>query len=260
MDRADSAGLGFAIAAHGALLAALSLGIGAATLRPIRGDPIEVSFTEDVGLTSSAPVISREAPAPSIAPELGPPEEAAPAPAPTPAAVPPPPARPSPTPAQKAAQPAPQPQPKQKNAAVGSRTKTSGSRFGSDFMKGLSDEPSTSRSQAPPAREVGAAVLSSLTAEIRRQLKPHWQRNVPTGADAEQLKTELTVSLARDGSVTGVEVRRTTGVTPSNRPQVALHQERARKAVTLAAPFQLPADLYDHWKEFNVSMDLRLAR
>ena len=258
MDRADTTGLGFAIAAHGALFAALSLGIGAVTLPRIADDPIEVSFSDETGLISSAPVISSEAPAPSIASELGAPEEAAVAPAP--AVAPPPPDRPSTAPSQKASAPAAQQQPKQKSSAAGTRTKTSGSRFGSEFMKGLNDEPSASRSQAPPAREVGAAVLSSLTAEIRRQLKPHWQRNVPTGADAEQLKTELTVSLARDGSVLGIEVRRTTGVTPSNRPQVALHQERARKAVTLAAPFQLPADLYDHWKDFNVSMDLRLAR
>ena len=97
-------------------------------------------------------------------------------------------------------------------------------------------------------------------AEVRRQVKPHWQRVVPTGADAEALRTQLSLTLARDGRVTGIDVVGTTGVTASNRPQLALHQERARKAVTLASPFNLPAKYYEAWKQLNVTLDLRLSQ
>ena len=257
MDRADTTGLGFAIAAHGALFAALSLGIGAVTLPRIAGDPIEVSFADETGLISSAPVISSEAPAPSIASELGAPEEAAVAPAP--AVAPPPPDRPSTAPSQKASAPAAQQQPKQKSSAAGTRTKTSGSRFGSEFMKGLNDEPSASRSQAAQASTVSAEASASLRAEVRRQLKPHWK--APTGADAEKLRTELSISLARDGTVTDITILRTTGQTASNRPQVRLHQEQAVRAVRLASPFRLPAEFYDAWKHLSpIGFDKRLSQ
>jgi hypothetical protein len=106
----------------------------------------------------------------------------------------------------------------------------------------------------------GPAVEASLVAEVRRQLKPHWQRAVPSGADAEALRTELSLTLGRDGRVTGIDVVRTTGITASNRPQVALHQERAKRAVTLASPFNLPDKYYDAWRQLNVTLDLRLSQ
>ena len=101
---------------------------------------------------------------------------------------------------------------------------------------------------------------SSIAAEVRRQLKPKWQQVVPSGADVELLRTELRVSLARDGSVTHVELVGTTGVNASNRPQLALHQERAKKAVMLASPFRLPAEFYDAWKQMSVTVDKRLTQ
>jgi hypothetical protein len=91
-------------------------------------------------------------------------------------------------------------------------------------------------------------------------VKPHWQRNVPTGADAEQLRTEVVITLSRSGAVTGMRVAGTTGITASNRPQVALHQERAKKAITLAAPFDLPDEFYENWKELTITLDLRLSQ
>jgi hypothetical protein len=107
---------------------------------------------------------------------------------------------------------------------------------------------------------VGPAVRSSLIAEMKRQLRPKWQQVVPSGADMEALRTDLALTLARDGSVTHVEVVGTRGVTPSNKPQVPLHQERARKAVMLASPFRLPAEYYDAWKQVTVTLDLRLSQ
>jgi transcriptional regulator of acetoin/glycerol metabolism len=126
------------------------------------------------------------------------------------------------------------------------------------LLDGISDRESESRATAPRAAVASAAVQSSLAAEVLRQLKPHWK--APTGADVEQLRTELSISLAPNGAITDVKVLRTTGQTASNRPQVKLHQEQAVKAARLAAPFKLPAEYYDAWKLLSpIRFDKRLS-
>jgi outer membrane biosynthesis protein TonB len=292
IDRAEAAGLGVATIGHVALLVLLSVGFAATRLPAPKSDPIEVSFVEDVALESTSPAPAAEAPAPLLAPEEGPPAPAMPAPpqvqpvphseplprAPAPAPVPAPrpvarpappkagPAPPKPAPSKPApskpaaakpaaAKPAPS---KPAQAARPAATRPTGRLSG--LLTGVSDRASPSRSTSPPAAAAGPAVEASLVAEVRRQLKPHWQRAVPSGADAEALRTELSLTLGRDGRVTGIDVVRTTGITASNRPQVALHQERARRAVTLASPFNLPDKYYDAWRQLNVTLDLRLSQ
>jgi outer membrane biosynthesis protein TonB len=286
IDRSEAAGLGVATIGHVALLIALSLGFAATRLPTPKTDPIEVSFVEEVAPESTSPTPSAEAPAPLLAPEEGPPAPAmpappeiqpvprpepavrAPAPTPAPAPAPKPAVRPSPPKASPAppkrapSKPAPaRPVQAAKPAAkpVAKPTTRPTGRL-SGLLNGVSDRASPSRSTAAPAAVAGPAVEASLVAEVRRQLKPHWQRAVPTGADAEALRTELSLTLGRDGRVTGIEVVRTTGITASNRPQVALHQERARRAVTLASPFSLPDKYYDAWRQLNVTLDLRLSQ
>lgn len=269
MDRAEAAGLGVATAAHAALLVALSLGFAATTLPVPKSDPIEVSFVEEVGLESTSPTPAAEAPAPLLAPEEGPPVPAMPArpevqPVPRPEPLTRAPAAPAPKPAARPAPPKASPAPPKpalpKPAPVAKSTAARPTGRLSGLLNGVSDRASDSRSTAPPAATAGPAVEASLVAEVRRQLKPHWQRAVPSGADAEALRTELSLTLARDGRVTGIDVVRTTGITASNRPQVALHQERARRAVTLASPFNLPDKYYDAWRQLNVTLDLRLSQ
>jgi outer membrane biosynthesis protein TonB len=122
----------------------------------------------------------------------------------------------------------------------------------------VSDRATESRSTAPPAAAAGPAVQASLGAEVRRQLKPHWK--APTGADAEQLRTEVVISLGEDGRVADVRIVGTSGQTASNRPQVPLHQEHAVRAVRLASPFRLPAQYYQAWKQLRVTFDKRLSQ
>jgi outer membrane biosynthesis protein TonB len=251
MDQAEKAGFGIAAAGHLALLAALSLGVAATRLPPTRQQPIEVSFVDEAAPQSQAPEVSAAPPAPKLAEQAGPPEPAAPPPLPQAAPQPAPSPRPAPP---AAAAPAPAPAPPVARPAPRSTGRLSG------LLAGLSDSDSPSKSTKPPAAAAGPAVEASLAAEVRRQVKPQWQKVVPTGADAEALRTELSLTLGRDGSVLRAEVVGTTGITASNRPQVALHQERARKAVMLASPFRLPADYYDAWKQINVTLDLRLSQ
>ncbi|MEA3051713.1 MAG: hypothetical protein QOG72_616 [Sphingomonadales bacterium] len=265
MDRAEATGLGVATAGHLALLAALSFGFAATRLPVPKSEPIEVSFVEDVGLESTAPTPSAVDPAPLVAPEAGPPVPAMPAPPqvqpvprPEPAIRTPAPApAPSPKPAPPKAQPKPSPAPP-KPAPVAKPAQSRPTGRLSGLLTGVSDRSSDSRSATPPAAAAGPAVQASLGAEVRRQLKPHWK--APTGADAEQLRTEVVIALAEDGRVTDVRIVGTSGQTASNRPQVKLHQEQAARAVRLASPFRLPAQYYEAWKSLRVTFDKRLSQ
>lgn len=282
MQRADATALGVAAVGHILLFGVLSLGLMTASKpMPPLTQPVDIQIVDDVGLKDTVPNPSPVEPAQSIAPEVGPPAEAPPpepAPAPVtkvaPAPAPPKPApkvatpAPTPKPAPKVATPVAKPTPKVAPAAPPrpklalnlpgpGNTTPRGSRLGNDFLKGVSDRPNASTAQTPRAA-AGPAVEASLAREVLRQLKPHWK--APTGADAEKLRTLLSIRLNPDGTVAAVRVIETTGVTDSNRGQVRLHQEAAVKAVRLAAPFVLPTELYDAWKVLEpVGFDKRLG-
>lgn len=256
-------GLGVAIAAHAALVALI---LWRPPTRPMIPPPerMTVTLSDEVGLTSAAPVPAAEA-APDVAPELGepaPPEPPAPvvqpdpprqpraAPVPQPRPVPR--VVPSPRPAPRAIpsqQPRVQPsaRPSQRPPTPQSRQPArspGASRLGSDFLKGAGG--TSGQSQTLPAQITGA-VRSSLAGAISRQLKPKWA--APSGADAELLVTILAWSLNKDGSLAGApSVVRQEGITDANRPQARRHAEQAIRAVTLAAPFDLPDQYYDAWK------------
>lgn len=262
MDRAEAAGLGVATAGHLALLAALTLGFAATRLPVTATAPIEVSFVDEVGLESKAPSPSTVEPAPLAGPQDLPPEPAMPAP-PRIQQVP----RPEPQPQPSASAPGPAPAPKAqprpappRAAAAPARPAAPRRNAGglSSVVAGLSDRQTPSQSTAAPAAAAGPAVQASLGAEVRRQLKPHWK--APTGADSEQLRTEVVIALAEDGRVTDIRIAGTTGQTASNRPQVPLHREQAERAVRLASPFRLPAQYYDAWKSLRVTFDKRLSQ
>jgi outer membrane biosynthesis protein TonB len=267
MDRAERTGLGIAVAGHAALLGAIALGVGPTILPAPQSDPIEVSFVDEVALESTSPTPAAEAPAPKLAEVPAPVQLSEPPPMPviqpTPRPVPPPPSpQPRAVPQPKAVvRPGPQrpapAQPKAKAQPKQAQTKSGGRLSG--LLNGLTDSDSPGRSTTPPAQKAGAAVQASLARAVRDQLKPHWK--APTGADAEQLRTELSIWLSKSGSVTRVEVIRTTGQTGSNRPQVKLHQEQAVRAVRLASPFRLPAEYYEAWKHLSpIGFDKRLSQ
>ena len=216
-----------------------------------RNTPAPKPPRPDVEAVSPAPTLK---PVPKPAPKPTP--KAAPKPTPVTNSTPKPTSKSTPKPTPKAAPPASRPK-LALNIARPDTAAPRGSRLGTDFLKGVGDRPSTATAQAPRAA-AGPAVEASLAREVLRQLKPHWK--APTGADAEKLRTTVSISLARDGTVVAVRVLDTTGVTDSNRGQVRLHQEAAVKAVRLAAPFVLPAELYDAWKVLEpVGFDKRLG-
>ena len=242
--REERLGLGIAAAAHVALVAAL--------VWQVRDDPtplpiperMTVSLADEVSLESTAPNPSAE-PAAAAAPVLAPEPEPQPEPVreqvrPTPRETVAP--RPNPQPSRRAT-PTPTPTP----TPSPTRTRQAGgTRLSDDFLEGVG----TNRRGGAPAATFGPAEQASLAQAINRQLKPHW--SAPSGVDAEKLVTVLRWELNPDGSLKGrPEVVSQSGITDSNRPQAALHAERAIRAVQLAAPFDLPEEFYDKWKRIR---------
>lgn len=254
MDRAERTGLGIAVVAHAVLFTALSLNLLKPPALPkIQTDPIEVSIVDKVALESSTPDPSpAAAPAPA---EVAPPEPEVATPAPLP-----------PT-SQPVAQPKPMPKPAvkpvPKTASKPAPESVKPSRrpgLSRDLVSGLSDTPKAdSAASGTPAKVASPAVASSIGAEIRRQLKPHWKS--PSGADVELLRTTLIVRLKRDGSIDGSPtLDAQSGVNESNRSQARLHVDQAIRAVRLAAPFNLPSEYYDAWKVIRPTFDKRLSQ
>ena len=245
--REEKLGLGIAVAAHIALVAALVLEARREVPVIPPAERMTVSLADDVSLESTAPNPSQEAQA-AIAPVLAPESEPLPAPVTTP--VPRQPDTPPPRQASKA-QPKPAPSPKPNKKSGG------GSRIGDDFLKGLSsgDRAAT----GTPAATFGAAEAASLRQAIARQIKPHW--SAPEGVDIEKLVTVVRFRLDKDGDLLGNPVVVSqSGVTPSNEAQKGRHAEQAIRAIRLAAPFELPAQFYDQWKVVNSQFDRRLSQ
>lgn len=277
----EKIGLAVAVLLHGALVAVL---LQQAMRQEVLTFPerMEVSLVSEVGLESAArepvpesrqsiaPTLGEAAPSPAeITPAPPPPERvqvapqpqprpqptARPTPQPTARPSPQPTARPSPAPSPRAtSSPAPRstPAPRQTTAA-----RTGGSRIGDDFLSGQGSSSRTDETRAPAAT-FGASDRAALASAITRQIRPHW--NAPSGADAEKLVSIVNWDLNPDGTLRGRPRCRVeqSSITESNQPQASLHCERAIRAVSLAAPFNLPEQFYDRWKALEWQFDRRL--
>jgi outer membrane biosynthesis protein TonB len=263
MQRAEQTGLGISIIGHIAIFAALSLGLFAATKPMIpTTQPIDIQIVDKVGLTDTAPEPPKVAPAQSVAPEVGLPEETTPSeptpPAPAPVqrnATPPP--QPTPTPAPKVtakstpAKPAPA-----KAVAKPTPTPSRGSLLGDDFRKGLTAAPSTSTSQAPRVASIGPAQLAGLAAAIRRQVQPCADRIATPGPGAERITTKINLRMNRDGSFDANPSVVSQVTDEDNARYGARVGELAKAAFVQCSPFELPPELYDGWKNINLNYKL----
>lgn len=106
--------------------------------------------------------------------------------------------------------------------------------------------------------EAGPSIRRALLREVNRQLGRYWQ--APTASGGERLRTMLTVSLSPAGEIAGIEGIRTTGAGAGGHGLVEDHQQRAIRAVRLAAPFRLPAEYHDAWKVIRLTFDKRLSQ
>ena len=247
-----------ALAAHLGLVAVLTLRPTPIPLPP--PERISVTLSDDVALTSTSPSVAPAAAeeAPELGEEVVPPPPAPivqPAPAPAPKPLPratsaPPPAKtvaakvPPAKPAAPAAKASPAKVPPAKPSA-----RPGASRIGDDFLKGSPAGTAKTSPGPQPAAAIGPGVRSALLGQIVRQIRPKWQGRVPQGLDTEKLVTILAWDLNPDGSLTGnPRLVGQEGVTAANSAQAQRHKEEAIRAVRLAAPFNLPEELYPAWK------------
>jgi outer membrane biosynthesis protein TonB len=283
MDRTDRVGLGAALLLHIGLLGALSVSLLSRTAPTVPPPPaVDVSLVEEIGLQSSAPKPVAE-PAPSQAPDPGPPEDTAPPPPqPQPAEPKPPepkPAEPKPKPApvavakpappkprdvataapakpvKPAAKPAPAPAVPAKPAAKpGTGTQVAavkprprGSRLSDDIVAGLTDKPSPSKVVAPVGVVIDARALAGIQDAIRRQIQPCADRlsNAGIPAEAKRIVIKFNLRLNRDGNLS---------TSPMVLDRLNTDSETERYAQQIAdlgiaafkqcAPLQLPAEYY----------------
>ena len=256
----DGVGLIVAITLHALLVAALLWQFAFTTPQMLTPERLTVSLATEVSLDSTAPdpvPESRAAIAPTLSEEPAPAPETAPDEAVsevTPATTPPP------TPSQTRSNtrtPARQtersrPDRQSRPAPTPSRTPTrrGGSQIGDDFLAGSGGSTNTTETRIP-ANQIGRSARASLQQAINRQLQPHW--SAPNGLDAELLVSTVSWRLNEDGSLRGSPSCRTDSSTinASNRPQAELHCDRAIRAVRQAAPFDLPDEYYEAWKNIT---------
>ncbi|RJY09978.1 energy transducer TonB [Aurantiacibacter aquimixticola] len=261
----ERVGIGAAVIAHLALAAALAWH-ATRDMEPVAPvERVEVSLATEVSLESTAPDPSAE-PAASFAPVVtdlpSPPEQNIVSPPVQPRVERPVEPRPDPRPtARSTARPTPAPSPSSRASArptpapspTASR-RAGGSRLGSDFLDGSS---TADGNRGQPAATFGASERAALNSAVTRQLRPHW--SAPSGVDVDLLVTVVSWRLNRDGSLSGSPRCVTqSGINDSNRPQADLHCERARRAVQLAAPFNLPEQFYSRWDDLQWTFDRRL--
>ena len=76
-----------------------------------------------------------------------------------------------------------------------------GSRLGNDFLKGLTSDPSPSRSEAPRAAKIDARALAGIQDAISRQIQPCADRQVDPGPGANRIVTVLNLRLNENGTL-----------------------------------------------------------
>lgn len=199
---------------------------------------------------------------PQPKPEKAPPAKAAPAKAaPTKAA-----AKPSAAPAKTSA--AASAKPAKPSATKGSgstaeakATRPRGSRLGDNFLKGLSSDPSPSKSEAPKAAKLGAQAAANIGSAILRQVQPCANRQVTPGPGAERIRVTINLRLNRDGTLKGrPTISDHAGVDDENRRYVDRVDDLAIATFTGCSPLRgLPDDLYDvqnGWSNFSLRYKL----
>lgn len=137
-----------------------------------------------------------------------------------------------------------------------------GGRLGDDFLKGLSTEKSTSRSQTPRAAKIDGAALASIVQAIARQIQPCADRQVDPGPGANEIVTTLNLRLNENGTLAATPTMvRQTGVTPQNERYAQRVKDLGIAAFKGCSPLKLPPEYYDTpnggWNNINFKWKLR---
>ncbi len=262
----EGRGIAIAVAAHVLIIGLLSVQWTGGDRR-FDNPPMEVDLIAETAVQSTAPIITEAPPSARLGEEDAV-DIAAPEPIPTPP-VPEPIVRqtPSPTPKQ-VARPVPTPPKKQPPAVTkaapkaapktppAKKTQTGPTGRLDGITEGLGREQTKAPpNKGAPAAATAAEVRRSIDVSIKAKVGPRWNRCNVSGVDVEQLKTVVKFRLTQAGALAGFSSVTTTGQNDSNRFQVARHQECAKKAIEVAAPFDLPEENYSYWQNYTLDFD-----
>lgn len=199
-------------------------------------------------------------PAPRPSPRANP-RPSPPAPKATPRPAPPSPrASRKPTPPSPRASPRPSPPaparavPSPPAPAASKPGPSGASRLGKDFLSGVGAAASGS---AKASGAVTGAEKKAINVSINAAVRGPWNGCSVSGADIDELKTTIRFSLSSDGGLSSIDSVRTTGENANNKPQVDRFEECAKRAIRLAAPFDLPRDSYSAWKSYTLDFNKR---
>jgi hypothetical protein len=236
-------------------------------------DPEPPAPAADAAPDSPAPPVERVIAAPPVKPVVKPPVKpivrpeprTAPTPAKKPVVKPAPPkqaAKPKPStakpaPAKVATKPAAKP-PKtggfgkgfeDRIAGIGNSSNSGAAR--SNPVNGQGKSPVAAAAPGKPAAEVRRSVNAALAAQI----KPYLEACAPSGVDMDAIRTFITLSLDRNGGLTGVRFDRQSGVNASNSPQADPLKQCALRAARQASPYRgLDEQYYDVWKSHALQL------
>ena len=266
----------------------------AQSIAPEQGEPEDAAHPAE---TVVEPEPEPEPAPPQPQPKPAPPRPAppkpqpAPAPKPKPAPVKPQP-QPKPRPAEAPAKPAAKPAPAKPTAkpapaapaktaskassapskpaaakGTGSKpdstaAKPRGSRLGSNFLDGLTSEPSTSKSTAPRAAKIDARAMAGIVQAIARQIQPCADRQVNPGPGANEIVTTLNLRLNEDGTLAATpRMVRQSGVTDENDRYRQRVVDLGVAAFKGCSPLKLPAEYYSTpsggWNNINFQWKLQ---
>ncbi len=265
MERADAAGFGVSVVGHCALLAAAWLIVNRPP--PTAVSPaFEVSYVDEVGLTAASPEPASSAMA-SVAPEVAPPEQAAPAPVPeaVPEPVPSPPRaalRPAPSPDRAAApaRPAPPRTARQQGSAAAQRN--AGSLLGPDLLRGIGSDRNARTSRAPAAA-YGPSERASVRQALARALM-RCQRQPLPAPEAAAIRVNYRVTLNPDGSLANAQFLSVLNSDPALERYERRMRDIALNVINACTPIRgLPPEFYDvpgGWRSFPYQFDPRTVR
>ena len=104
----------------------------------------------------------------------------------------------------------------------------------------------------PSAQPTLADVETSIDISIKAAVRARWSRCIISGVDVDLLVTTVRFRLSLSGELQSFTSVATKGRNDSNQFQVQRHQECAKRAIELSAPFDLPLNNYGFWQNYTL--------
>ena len=104
----------------------------------------------------------------------------------------------------------------------------------------------------PSAQPTLADVETSIDISIKAAVRARWSRCIISGVDVDLLVTTVRFRLSLSGELQSFTSVTTKGRNNSNQFQVQRHQECAKRAIELSAPFDLPLNNYGFWQNYTL--------